>query len=131
MTSQPKLLIVEDDQEMSEILSVNMESSGYKVITATDGHEALHKFETEKPDLVTLDLAMPTITGYRLLRLFKDSDESVPVIVLTAFSFEEAEEVASLGADDFITKPVHFPELFVKIERALRKRGQAAPKRER
>lgn len=131
MASQPKILIVEDDPEMVEILALNMEASGYSVTTATDGYEALRKFDDEKPDLVTLDLQMPTITGYRLLRLFKNSDQAVPVIVLTAFSFEEAEEVASLGADDFITKPVHFPELFVKIARALSQRGQGAPTRER
>ncbi|MDO8670854.1 MAG: response regulator [Dehalococcoidia bacterium] len=130
MVQPPKILVVEDDPEMLEILTLNLEASGYVVVTATDGYEALQKFDEEKPDLVTLDLAMPTITGFRLLRLFKSSNATVPVIVLTAFSFEEAEEVARLGAVDFITKPVDFPDLYLKMERALNLRGQTAPRRD-
>lgn len=129
--TQPKILVVEDDPEMVEILALNMEASGYRVSTAMDGYEALQKFDAERPDLVTLDLAMPTITGFRLLRLFKNAKQEVPIIVLSAFSFDEAEEVASLGADDFVTKPVHFPDLFLKMERALGVRGHAASRRER
>jgi len=125
-SGKAKILVVEDEPGLLEVLALNLRASGYQAVTAADGLEALRRFEEEKPNLVTLDLNMPTISGFRLLRLFKGSDEKVPVIVITAFSYEEAEEVVRAGADDFITKPINFDQLISKIERALGRSAESA-----
>jgi len=121
MASKAKILVVEDEPGLVEVLEVNLRASGYDVVAASDGLEALRRFDEEKPDLVTLDLNMPTVSGFRLLRLFKSDPRPTPVVVITGYSFEEAEEVAHAGADDFITKPIDFVQLISKIERALAK----------
>src|SRR3989304_6072629 len=121
MAPRAKILVVEDEPGLQEILVLNRENSGCSVVTAGDGIEALRKFDEEQPDLVTLDLNVPGVSGFRLLQLFKRDRATVPVVVVTAYSFEEAEEVAAAGADDFVTKPIDFRQLVRKIERALAK----------
>lgn len=123
MAANARILVVEDEPGLLEVIALNLQGSGYETITAADGLEALSKFEEKAPDLVTLDLNIPSISGFRLIRLFKQRDKSVPVIVITAYSFEEAEEVVTAGADDFVTKPIEFPQLLSKIERALAKKA--------
>lgn len=103
--SPPTVLVVEDEPGLLEILALNLESSGYRAVTAADGLEAWRKFEEEQPDLILLDLKLPEISGFRLLELFRGSSKTVPVIVLTAFDFAEAEEVSRFGVQGFITKP--------------------------
>lgn len=119
--SKPKILIVEDEPGMAEILRLNLQASNYGVVVAADGLRALQVFESEAPDLVTLDLDVPKVSGYRLIRLFKQAGSSspVPVIVITASDYEEAEEVVDAGADDFITKPFDPAELVEKIDYVL------------
>ena len=118
---RPKILIVEDEPGMVEILRLNLQASNYGVVVAGDGLKALQIFESEEPDLVTLDLDVPKVSGYRLIRLFKQAGQSqpVPVIVITASDYEEAEEVVDAGADDFITKPFDPAELIDKIDFVL------------
>ena len=124
MAVNARILVVEDEPGLLEVIALNLQGSGYETVTAADGLEALKQFEEKRPDLVTLDLNIPSISGFRLIRLFKQKDKTVPVIVITAYSFEEAEEVVTAGADDFITKPIEFPLLLSKIERALAKKNQ-------
>ncbi|MBI3978089.1 MAG: response regulator [Chloroflexi bacterium] len=118
--ARARIMVVEDEPGLLEVLALNLRASGYEVIGVSDGLEALRRFDEARPDLVTLDLNMPTVSGFRLLHLFKQ-ERAVPVVVLTGYSFEEAEEVAHGGADDFLTKPVEFPQLLSKIERALQR----------
>jgi DNA-binding response OmpR family regulator len=103
--ARPTILVIEDEPGLLEILAVNLESSGYRAVTAADGIEAWRRFEEEQPDLILLDLKLPEISGFRLLELFRDSSKTIPVIVLTAFDFPEAEEVSRFGVQGFITKP--------------------------
>ena len=112
--ARPTILIIEDEPGSLEILAVNLESSGYRAVTAADGIEAWQKFEEEQPDLILLDLKLPEISGFRLLELFRDSSRMIPVIVLTAFDFAEAEEVSRFGVQGFITKPFT-PEKVVRM----------------
>ncbi len=123
---RPKILIVEDEPGMVEILRLNLQASNYGVVVAADGLKALQVFESEEPDLVTLDLDVPKVSGYRLIRLFKQAGPSqpVPVIVITASDYEEAEEVVDAGADDFITKPFDPAELIEKIGFVLSRRRE-------
>lgn len=126
--ARPKILIVEDEPGMAEILRLNLQASNYGVVVAADGLKALQVFETEGPDLVTLDLDVPKVSGYRLIRLFKQRPHQVPVIVITASDYEEAEEVVEAGADDFITKPFDPAELVDKIDFALSRRRGLSPR---
>jgi DNA-binding response OmpR family regulator len=112
--ARPTILVIEDEPGLLEILAVNLESSGYRAVTAADGIEAWRRFEEEQPDLILLDLKLPEISGFRLLELFRDSSETIPVIVLTAFDFAEAEEVSRFGVQGFITKPFT-PEKVVEM----------------
>ena len=119
-----KILVVEDESDIAEVMQVNLEAAGYTVVVARDGLAALRLFDSEHPDLITLDLGVPKISGFRLLSLFKraESPGPVPVIVVTALSFEEGEEVAHAGADEFITKPVDPRELVARVAFTLAKR---------
>lgn len=122
-TERPKILIVEDEQGMLDILLENLVDAGYEVVVARDGVQAWQTFERERPDLVTLDLNIPKMSGFRLIQLLKQGlppqYESVPVIVVTGLDYEEAEEVAMAGADDFITKPFDPLELVGKVQAVL------------
>jgi DNA-binding response OmpR family regulator len=121
-----KVLIVEDEPGMAEILRLNLQLSDYDVTIAPDGLQALQAFETLQPDLVTLDLNVPKVSGFRLIRLFKQANavSPVPVVVITASDFEEAEEVVDAGADDFVTKPFDPAELVGKVDFILTRRQE-------
>lgn len=124
--SKAKILVVEDEPDIAEALQVNLEGAGYEVLTAADGVEALRLFDREQPDLATIDLMLPSVSGFRLVELMKRPTlpGPVPIIVITALSFEEGEDVARSGADDFITKPLDPNELVRKVEYVLSRRGR-------
>ena len=123
INERPKILVVEDEQGMLDILLENLVEAGYEVVVARDGVQAWQAFERERPDLVTLDLNIPKMSGFRLLQLLKQGSppryQGVPVIVVTGLDYEEAEEVAVAGADDFITKPFDPLELVGKVQAVL------------
>ncbi|MGQ9627003.1 MAG: response regulator [Anaerolineae bacterium] len=105
--SSPKatILVIEDEPGLLEILTVNLEGSGYRAIPAADGLEAWRRFEERRPDLIILDLNLPKLSGFRLLELFRRDEASIPILVLTAYDFAEVEELAEYGLEGFITKP--------------------------
>ncbi len=107
---RPHVLIIEDEAGLLEILEVNFRSAGYQVSTATDGVTAWQRYEHERPDLLVLDLNLPKISGFRLLELVR-SESDLPVIILTAYDFAEAEEVARHRPDAFVKKPFDVQEL--------------------
>lgn len=118
------VLVVEDEEELAELLRVNIEAAGYRVLVARNGEDGLNRFRQDRPDLVTLDLKLPDVSGFRLLDLFKRSlPTSVPVIVVTALDYAEAGRVVRAGADDFITKPFEPSELVARIRYLLQARG--------
>lgn len=116
--SRAKILAVEDEVGLLEIISLNLEAAGYEVITAADGLEAWRKYEEERPDLVVLDLYLPTMSGFRILEFIKEEPDPPPVLVLTALDFAEAESLAKLGLEAFITKPFE-PEKMVETVKHL------------
>ena len=105
------ILIVEDEPGLLDLLSFHVQRGGFTVAQARDGLEALRMLEEIHPHAVVLDLNLPHVTGFRILELIKRGANPIPVIAVTALSFEEAEEVARKGADAFMTKPVDFDEL--------------------
>lgn len=119
-----KILIVDDEQDIVEILEYNLQSAGYATATAGNGMEAIHKAAVFQPDLILLDVMMPEKDGYqtiRQLRHNKDLDNTI-IIFLTALTDEKSEiEGLKLGADDYITKPIKPELLLTRIYSALRR----------
>lgn len=119
-----KILIVDDEPDIVEFISYNLKSKGYLIATANDGVEALRKAKEFQPDLVLLDVMMPNKDGMQTLREMRQTPglDGIAIIFLTALSDEKSEiEGLTLGADDYISKPIK-PELLVtRIAAALRR----------
>ena len=100
-----KILVVDDEVDFLEVVRLRLEASGYEVITAKSGEEALAKIKDEKPDAALLDILMPGIDGLEVLKRIRKTDENLPVHIITAFSTEERFKVANkFGASGFIVK---------------------------
>jgi two-component system OmpR family response regulator len=120
-----RLLIVEDDPVLADGLVRSLRSSDYAVDSATDGGEADHILSTNTYDLVILDLGLPRLDGYEVLRRLRRRGSRTPVLILTALdALEDRVKGLDLGADDYLTKPFDLPELEARV-RALIRRGQS------
>jgi DNA-binding response OmpR family regulator len=119
---QHTILIVEDNADLAFGLRNNLEIEGYVVHVAEDGNEALERIGRIGPDLVILDLMMPGLDGYRVLKTLREDGDQTPVLILSARG-EEADKVRGfrLGADDFVTKPFSLLELLARVEALLRR----------
>ncbi|WP_371376552.1 response regulator [Sporomusa aerivorans] len=119
-----KILIVDDELNIRELIKFNVEKAGYKVLETADGQTAVTMARTEKPDLVVLDLMLPGLDGLEVCRIIKNSRETaaIPIIMLTAKN-EEIDKVIGLelGADDYLTKPFSPRELLARIKAVLRR----------
>lgn len=117
----PALLIVDDDRELADMLREILQLEGYVVSSASDGESALQQVETNTPDLLVLDVMLPGIDGFEVLRRVRQTRD-IPVIMLTARG-EEAERIQGLtgGADDYIPKPFNPIELTARIRNVLRR----------
>ena len=112
---------MEDEPRVLKLLKANLESSGYAVLTAEDGVQAIEVMERELPDLVLLDLMLPKMDGYAVCRRIRESS-AVPVIMLTARS-EQVDLIHGfeVGADDDLTKPFSVAELLMRVQAVLRR----------
>ena len=121
-----KVLVVDDEKPISDIIKFNLTKEGYDVITAADGREALDMFSEENPDLVLLDQMLPEIDGVEVLRQIRSKSE-IPVIMVTAKD-SEIDKVLGLemGADDYVTKPFSNRELVARVKANLRSRKAVA-----
>ena len=121
-----KILVVDDEASIVTMLAYNLKKEGYDVVTAEDGEVALEKFESEKPDLLLLDIMMPKMDGYEVCRKIREKS-NVPIIMLTA-RVDEVDKVVGLemGADDYVTKPFGNRELIARVKANLR-RSDIAP----
>lgn len=119
--SKYKILVVDDEKRMVRFIQLNLEQDGFQVVTAYNGNEALDQVRTQLPDLVLLDIMMPDIDGFEVLKKIREVND-VPVIMLTAKG-EEDDRVKGLelGADDYITKPFSPRELVSRIKAVLRR----------
>jgi len=124
------VLIVEDDSNIAELLRLYLEKEGYYAAIAADGQDGVHQFELLKPDLVLLDIMLPVMDGWAVLRTIRRSS-NVPVIMLTAKG-ETMDKVTGLkmGADDYITKPFEMKEVLARIEAVLRRGPQEETKKD-
>jgi two-component system alkaline phosphatase synthesis response regulator PhoP len=123
-----RVLIVEDNHDMAFGLRNNLEIEGYAVEVAEDGPSGLAAARRQRPDLIVLDLMLPGMDGYRVLRQLRDDGLDAPVLILTARG-EEADKVLGfrLGADDYVTKPFGLLELLARVEALLRRSRPASP----
>ena len=118
-----KILVVDDEVHILELIKYNLENRGYIVKTASDGEEALKLFYSERFDLIILDLMLPLIDGIEICKIIKrDETKDVPIIMLTAKT-SETDKVYGLeiGADDYITKPFSIKELMARVKVVLRR----------
>jgi len=118
----PRILIVEDNPDLAYGLKTGLEIEGYDVQVAEDGETGLDRARSWGPDLVMLDLMLPGMDGYRVLRTLREGNSDVPVLILTARG-EEADKVLGfrLGADDYVTKPCGVLELLARVGALLRR----------
>lgn len=123
-----RILILEDNEKLALGLRTNLEYEGYEALVAPDGATGLQLARQHTPDLIVLDLMLPEMDGYRVLRELRDAGDATPVLVLTALS-EEADKVRGFrfGADDYVTKPFGLMELLARID-ALLRRTRKAPR---
>jgi two-component system response regulator VicR len=120
-----KILVVDDEQSITDLLEYNLQRDGYQVIVAHDGRQALRLAQVEQPDLVILDLMLPGLDGLDVCRALQ-RESPIPIIMLTARD-EEVDRVVGLelGADDYVTKPFSVRELMARVKAVLRRVGSA------
>ena len=129
---QEKILIVDDDPDILEALSIILEAKGYKVVTAKDGVEGLANLKAENPDLMILDLLMPKMDGFAVCKELQDPRwskfKSVPILILTSVREEasrrryELETGLELDVDDYVEKPVSPDILLERVEKLIKKK---------
>ena len=125
----PRILLVDDDSSLLVVLSEQLRDDGYEVATARDGAEALRRLEAGWPDLILLDLMMPRVDGLALARQIK-SQADLPIIVLSAIDTADSKaRLLDEVAEDYVSKPYHYPELRARIQRVLRRLGDRIPRR--
>jgi two-component system, OmpR family, alkaline phosphatase synthesis response regulator PhoP len=120
----PRILLVEDNPDLAFGLRNNLEIEGYHIDLVEDGRVALERARETRPDLIILDLTLPGMEGYRVLRTLREEGYTMPVLILSARG-EEADKVRGfrLGADDYVTKPFSLLELLARVEAVLRRAG--------
>ena len=124
--SNEKILVVDDDKNICELLRLYLVKEGYGVTIANDGTAALQEFDKLHPDLVLLDVMLPDGTGFEFCKELREKNSDVPIIFLTAVA-EEANIVQGLeiGADDYVTKPYRVKELLARVAVNIRRYTQA------
>jgi len=122
--AKEKILVVDDEEHIRELIKFNLENNGFKVLCAEDGKEALRIAKEEVPQLVLLDLMLPEIDGYDVCKLIRRDNNisNMPIIMITAKT-DELDKVLGLelGADDYITKPFSVRELIARVKAVLRR----------
>ncbi|HEY0715724.1 MAG TPA: response regulator transcription factor [Polyangia bacterium] len=125
-----RVLVIEDEVDLRELLQYNLKAAGYDVITATDGASGLELARAQRPDLVLLDLMLPDTSGLDVCRVLKSQPDTrdVQVVMVTARG-EEIDRVVGfeLGADDYVVKPFSTRELLLRVQAVLRRRAPAPP----
>jgi DNA-binding response OmpR family regulator len=114
-----KILIVDDDQNILRLYKEELEEEGYTIVTASNGQEAIERFEAEDPDLVTLDILLPDIDGIKLLRQMKEKKPRLPIIMSTAYDYRD--DFAVWASEAYIVKSSDLTELKATIKQLMEK----------
>jgi two-component system KDP operon response regulator KdpE len=122
-----RILVVDDERQITRMLRASLQSSGYEVLTASNGAEAYTRFENDRPDLIITDLVMPEMTGLDLTRAVRRLSQT-PIIVLSVRSADVMKITAlDEGADDYLVKPFSMPELLARVRAQLRRLPEVEP----
>ncbi|NJP32233.1 response regulator transcription factor [Micromonospora thermarum] len=130
--TEARLLVVEDDPNILELLSASLRFAGFDVATATSGSAALNAAKDHRPDLVVLDVMLPDLDGFEVIRMMREGGTRTPVVFLTARdATDDKIRGLTLGGDDYVTKPFSLEELTARIRAVLRRTstGEQAPSR--
>jgi CheY-like chemotaxis protein len=120
MPEKNRILVVDDEEALRTVLSTELTSEGYEVTAASDGGEAIDFVKSNDYDLVLLDIKMPNVDGFEVLKFIKGDKPRIKVIMLTGFAdLKNAIESKRLGAEDFVSKPYDLVDLLTTIERVL------------
>ena len=116
-----KILVVDDEQEIRNLLDHFLKDQGYEVVLASDGNQALKLTAEENPQVIILDIKMPGLDGLEVCKLLKDKEQTrlIPIIVITGFE-DNKMEALNRGADDFVNKPFDMAEIAIRVKSALR-----------
>jgi two-component system, OmpR family, response regulator VicR len=126
----PRVLIVDDDPNLLVLLAGQLRADGFEIQTARDGQEALRRLKSGWPDLLIVDMMMPRMDGLTLAREIK-ARADLPIIVLSAIDTADSKaDLLEEVAEDYVTKPYHYPELRARIARVLRRLGDKVPRQE-
>jgi two-component system cell cycle response regulator DivK len=126
MERMPKILLVEDNEMNRDMLSRRLQKKGYEVVMALDGLEGVRMAESERPDVILLDMSLPEIDGWEATRRIRAEGNRAPIIALTAHAMSgDREKALEAGCDDYDTKPVELPRLLEKIEALLNRPAPA------
>jgi two-component system alkaline phosphatase synthesis response regulator PhoP len=119
-----RILLVEDEENLAVGLEYNLTEEGYDVKWAKNGKEAVNFYESEKFELVILDIMLPYINGFEIAERIRNSDPRMPILMLTAKT-ESADRIKGLekGADDYLTKPFHLDELLLRVKGMLKRKS--------
>lgn len=120
MAQKNRILVVDDEDALRTVLSSELEGEGYKVAAAADGAEAISILKNQIFDLILLDIKMPNVDGFEVLKFVKETNPETKVIMLTGFAdLKNAIESKKLGAEDFVSKPYDLVDLLTTVERVL------------
>ncbi|MFH0739102.1 MAG: response regulator [Candidatus Omnitrophota bacterium] len=122
MEKKKRILLIEDEVDLLEMLKFRLEANNYEILTASDGHQGLVKARKEKPDLIILDLMLPKMDGYKVCRMLKFDNKykHIPIIIVTARAQESDEKLGyEVGADVYLTKPLESQLLLQKVGELL------------
>lgn len=128
MPAKPRLLVVEDDASIASGLRMNLRHEGFEVTVVNDGEAGLREALANSPDLILLDVMLPVMNGFEVLRELRRRGSTAGVIMLTAKGLEEDKVLGlDLGADDYVQKPFGLPELIARTHAVLRRRQSQSP----
>ena len=122
-----KIVVIDDEIDLTELLKIELETEGYEVFTATDGKSGLALIRDTAPSLILLDVMMPVMNGYETLQALKQDPQTrdIPVFLLTAIGEEDAvNKGLTMGASDYVLKPFHSELLLKRIEMTLKNEGK-------
>lgn len=122
LSNQPTILLVDDDDLIRDLIVLSLAKLDFQIVTATNGRDALARFQAYHPDMVILDILLPWMNGLDVLREWKRRDvlEGIPVLIISALSHREiVQEALDSGASDFLIKPIDLNMLMERIQRML------------
>lgn len=120
-----KILVIEDEKRVADLLKIGLEENGYQVLVAYDGEMGWRLFQSNDFQLIISDIILPKLNGFELCQKIRKADEEIPILMLTALTADDKLEGFDVGADDYMVKPFDFRELLARVRVLLKRRAVA------